>query len=373
MKVAKNKSLNDQSCINEKMLLNYIHGKLNFEEQHTIEMHLLSCELCSDALDGLRLINSGDKATAIVTSLRHEINKKLMPVSKHLPLSFQWWQVAAILVILVLSVGTYLTINYFSKEHQTAVAYKQQDNPLQKENLQAPISDIKQKNEDKTYDNNQGDLSTKQSIVKEKDEVILAKKTENNISLSPAATVQTDIPINEKTASYDSKVSMDQKNDDTLKSTREEIAMTDEAVNLEKRNKESVNETRPANSNHQMKLPAPNQNSTIDLNFNRGLQYYNEKNYSKALFYFNQSVQDTRVSFYSGMCNFYLKNYKSTVTEMNKATVDVNSSFYEEALFYQAIAFIESQNKEKARESLNKIISINGAFKVKAQNLLINL
>ena len=51
------KSIIDNSdCLPEKQMLLYIQGKLNSVEQNKVERHLLDCELCSDALEGLRLI-----------------------------------------------------------------------------------------------------------------------------------------------------------------------------------------------------------------------------------------------------------------------------------------------------------------------------
>lgn len=55
---AVNKSMGHNSCISEKMLLEYAHGELDANQEHLVERHLIDCELCTDALEGLMLIKT---------------------------------------------------------------------------------------------------------------------------------------------------------------------------------------------------------------------------------------------------------------------------------------------------------------------------
>ena len=45
-------------CISEEMLLKYISNKLPSAEKHEVEKHLVDCEMCSDAVDGLKMMAS---------------------------------------------------------------------------------------------------------------------------------------------------------------------------------------------------------------------------------------------------------------------------------------------------------------------------
>ena len=40
-------------CISVEQLFNYQNKKLSKKEMHEVEKHLLDCQLCSDALEGL--------------------------------------------------------------------------------------------------------------------------------------------------------------------------------------------------------------------------------------------------------------------------------------------------------------------------------
>ena len=46
----------ETGCVQKDMLLKYRDGELNDTDKHDVERHLIDCELCSDALDGLALL-----------------------------------------------------------------------------------------------------------------------------------------------------------------------------------------------------------------------------------------------------------------------------------------------------------------------------
>ena len=68
--------LNHQDCIPEEKLLNYIEGKLSPQDANSVEQHLLECELCSDALEGLKLLHP-EKARAITAELNNKIDQRI--------------------------------------------------------------------------------------------------------------------------------------------------------------------------------------------------------------------------------------------------------------------------------------------------------
>jgi hypothetical protein len=45
--------LGGSSCVSKRQLRDYVQGTLTNEEVHAIEVHLISCPLCSDAIEGL--------------------------------------------------------------------------------------------------------------------------------------------------------------------------------------------------------------------------------------------------------------------------------------------------------------------------------
>ncbi len=57
-------------------MLNYLRHQLTKEETHNVERHLADCDLCSDALDGLRKLNADTSMLTITTELQKMARKR---------------------------------------------------------------------------------------------------------------------------------------------------------------------------------------------------------------------------------------------------------------------------------------------------------
>ena len=70
----KNKHLfTNSNCLSEKTFFDYIDNKQTVSERNTVEKHLLHCELCSDAMDGLELVKSRKKIAETHTAVSEKI------------------------------------------------------------------------------------------------------------------------------------------------------------------------------------------------------------------------------------------------------------------------------------------------------------
>jgi hypothetical protein len=82
---------NETGCINSDVLLKYRDHQLTEVEKHAVEEHLVDCELCSDALDGLAKVHAAtlSEVTLSVKQLTLEDKKhpgrKLFSVAAVLP------------------------------------------------------------------------------------------------------------------------------------------------------------------------------------------------------------------------------------------------------------------------------------------------
>ena len=64
-------------CLSEETLLNYLSDKLSDAEKHEAEKHLIDCEMCSDAAEGLSMIADNRKKSEnvkfnIITSTQYK-------------------------------------------------------------------------------------------------------------------------------------------------------------------------------------------------------------------------------------------------------------------------------------------------------------
>ena len=66
-------------CISQDALKRYIDNQLTTTEKEAIEMHAHQCELCADALEGAKLMSSGEAMINDVAFLQKEISEKATP------------------------------------------------------------------------------------------------------------------------------------------------------------------------------------------------------------------------------------------------------------------------------------------------------
>lgn len=73
----KYKLFSPTDCLSEQTMFDYIDHKLSPKEQHRVELHLLSCELCSDAMEGLRMVQN----RKLIRSINEEVSERMaLPV-----------------------------------------------------------------------------------------------------------------------------------------------------------------------------------------------------------------------------------------------------------------------------------------------------
>ncbi|MBK7966093.1 MAG: hypothetical protein IPK10_12980 [Bacteroidetes bacterium] len=61
-------------CLSSQEMLDYTQGILSTQEQHRIEMHLLDCEFCADAIEGIVMMKNPNELLAIEEDLNFEID-----------------------------------------------------------------------------------------------------------------------------------------------------------------------------------------------------------------------------------------------------------------------------------------------------------
>jgi len=115
----KYKLFSKTDCLSEKTLFDYIDNKLNHTDQHTVEKHLLDCECCSDALEGLQLVKNREriqKINAVISNRTSDSKRE----AKILFLNFR--TVTSIAAGLVLLVGGVYFFKYFINTNNNDMA-----------------------------------------------------------------------------------------------------------------------------------------------------------------------------------------------------------------------------------------------------------
>lgn len=79
----KYKLYNPGDCIPEQTMFDYIDNKLSPKEQHQVEKHMLDCELCADAVEGLRITKNRQRIAEINQAVKERIataDKKIIDI-----------------------------------------------------------------------------------------------------------------------------------------------------------------------------------------------------------------------------------------------------------------------------------------------------
>lgn len=110
----KHKIYSSSECISEQQMFDYIDNKLSAKEQHLIEKHMLNCNLCSDASEGLELLRERDRIAGINQKINEHISTTSNKKSKIIFFNFK--TVASIAAGITLLIGGVFLFNQFAPQ-----------------------------------------------------------------------------------------------------------------------------------------------------------------------------------------------------------------------------------------------------------------
>jgi len=104
-------------CLSEQMMFDYIDHKLDARESHSVEKHLLHCELCSDALEGLELT----KNRLRIITINQKITERIAATGKKTKIvGFNYKLIISLAASILLLVGGVFFFNQLNKNDTIA-------------------------------------------------------------------------------------------------------------------------------------------------------------------------------------------------------------------------------------------------------------
>ena len=100
----------ETGCVQKDILLKYRDGDLNDIQKHEVERHLIDCELCSDALEGLALLTSAKILDEISSEVQHTVRSP-----KGINISPQWRTIMIAASISFIAFLSFYTVKQFEK------------------------------------------------------------------------------------------------------------------------------------------------------------------------------------------------------------------------------------------------------------------
>lgn len=135
MKELHNHIFSNTTCISKETMLKYINNQLSVKELHEVEKHMLDCDLCTDALAGIKYAQNSSMLFAIDNQIdqRVRMGQNKAPLMRNL-------MVAASLLIIVF--GSYFTFNFFNEtvDSDANLAVKK-EKVLEEDKLDVPLTE----------------------------------------------------------------------------------------------------------------------------------------------------------------------------------------------------------------------------------------
>ena len=105
---------NATAHLSETQLLRYEEGQMNSAEMHRAELHLLHCDLCSEALEGFAMLEPVEVKNAI-KDLKGRLSERVGANKNDEKTGYWKWSIAAS-VLFLFSLSVYFVLNQATKK-----------------------------------------------------------------------------------------------------------------------------------------------------------------------------------------------------------------------------------------------------------------
>ncbi|MES2591208.1 MAG: energy transducer TonB [Bacteroidota bacterium] len=117
----------ETDCLSEQTMFDYIDKKLSAKDCHVVEKHLLHCDLCSDALEGLELTKNRGRIESINQQVRERIANSLIKPKAN---TFNYKLIISIAATVLLLIGGVFLFKQFNQNNKIAEFKSESAAPL---------------------------------------------------------------------------------------------------------------------------------------------------------------------------------------------------------------------------------------------------
>lgn len=357
----------NSTCLTKKQLKSYVSGSMTNEEVHAVEVHLNSCPLCSDAVDGLFAQQEGGLAEVNEINAdflkdhfgnsnpQIHLNSLTATHNKHIDLQkkkekvHHLWRTASIAAGLLLLAGTLWYYRFLQQETSTQPIAQELTLPPETELKAAeqPIAMNRVVAEDALMAKPENEIPSVQRSERGKDdmeEAVITKQQLAPADVKKQQEVSDDVLVgNNKTP---------------LTNEDEKKVMSNEKTEMSKRSMQNI-----------AAAPATSGQTSFGNSYNADVTNTTEKSADKkaameslqAIDKIEQANKLYESGRYTDALNIYLK-------EMNSRAADNNRK--NEASIGAARCYIALGNPDKAKELLQPVINAGGKHKREAKRLM---
>ena len=369
----------NSSCLSTEEMLDYSRGILSPSEQHRIEKHLLDCEMCSDALEGIQMMEDPNSLLAIEQELNLEVDEMIHAKDEtKVRVLFPWRMAAAIALIFVSTFVLWMVIP--KNNQQELISEKTVPYPVPGDSKAVSEQEIQVANEFSIQET-PNELTRSASKIKSNSEMeVEAFASDAEIPNAPAQIAEPNTS-NEETS------------DESFNNARTEdvvVAKKKENKNIEVDAGIALSEVTSTKSTSRSKASQSQDAATIATSrddqkeilekenpeeaiFNQGIKDYQNKKYLKAIQSFELCKVKPEALFYSGVSYFLLENPHTALEKLGNYLQSTHATYKEAATWYSGLSYLNIDNKTAAKQAFEKVVLLDGEFKKDAIEMLKNL
>ncbi len=366
-------SNHENRCITTDMLIKYIKGELSGLERNRIERHISSCEMCSDELEGLSIMENPKMVDEISFELNQRIDKLTAKPKREIPYLGMYLKIAASIVFII-GVSTVIYFTVFDNKSDLMPNYAE----MEAMDVAPPSPPLDSSN----------DMMLKSIAKADKMENrSLGLKKENRRIDRAENEVKYVVPVVVDSVTSDEAVL--EFIDDEIS---EEIVVAETKIaEVNQFATESIAQAAPTSAERKSSLAIggvakkmvsadidKSKEEVENLSYNqskeRAISLYSNKKYVEALAIFdaisrNRADNDT-LAYYGSLCTFHLNRFNETIRTIAVLANNPKNVFYNQAKWYYALALIGAEKEDDAIIVLEQIMQENSPYKDKAKNEL---
>lgn len=384
MKTEKTISQNRRNspCLSRRILLDYAENRLSPKEMHEAEKHMIECEFCNDAAEGLALFQgSGSEAHIIEAALKTKNSSTKKQKSFIL-----YSGIAASFLIFMSAVIILYQIMQRNKEEQgthIAVLSEENPNPDSKTKAKAPLERntkteqgmtnpdenrpiIKQKyQEEKPNKNKQTDRAEK--ISDARDQFLSVEKEESTKAItSPKKSSPQVFESGNASGASMTNINADDKADIIIKAPVQEAESAPSQMQKANIQKDEESRTEDLQTKNEEAIPAQALEKKMRMEKSAAMP--------QAMYSLNsvelqgkQSHEENSKTYYDkGMNAYKSKRTKEAIKNFKKLLKEQPSSYTEEGKFYLGLSYLEISDSLNYKSIFNEIIQSGSPFRGRA-------
>ncbi len=330
------KILDNSACLRKRQMLSYIKKELFPEELRAVELHLVGCKLCHDAIEGLKKLEDIEEEinelplpvfpkieipTKSIENKIHTPNRRIKKRKKGFQIS------GSVSIVALITLGI-VSIYFF--EYRPNVQKQKQVSSNNKPTVDRHVTST-------LIDTSSLEDNQNNKIIENNQVASLASTPVNNVDQD-----EVEKPEQENFEEIDTQKKAINQEVISKVNTPPVMVNKKEQSNI----KEKIEEKKEIIKKEEQPKPVPESVSvkkTVETDFDIGLSLFNKGNYASALLYFKNA-------------------------ESNK-----DNPRHIDAIYYSALCNKHLNKKGRARRMLKQVIKADGKFKIEAENELNNL